>query len=75
MISMIFRFFLQSGEYEFFMKRLKNVIAAKDNGRSTNDQFSYDQTSAKQPNKSYSMSPSRREKYKAYSQNQYKPIE
>ena len=31
MISMIFRFFLQSGEYEFFVKRLKNVVASKVN--------------------------------------------
>jgi len=31
MISMIFRFFLQSGEYDFFVKRLKNVVASKQN--------------------------------------------
>lgn len=27
MISMIFRFFLQSGEYNFFIRRLKNVVS------------------------------------------------
>ena len=26
MVLMIFRFFIQSGEYKFFIKRLKNVI-------------------------------------------------
>lgn len=31
MISMIFRFFLQSGEYNFFVKRLKNVVASRYN--------------------------------------------
>ena len=30
MISMIFRFFLQSGEYDFFVRRLKNVVANSD---------------------------------------------
>lgn len=29
MISMIFKFFLQSGEYDFFIKRLRNVAATK----------------------------------------------
>ena len=29
MVLMIFRFFLQSGEYQFFVKRLKNVSVTK----------------------------------------------
>ena len=29
MILMIFRFFLQSGEYPFFIRRLKNVVMTK----------------------------------------------
>jgi len=29
MIMMIFRFFLQSGEYQFFLRRLKNVVMTK----------------------------------------------
>lgn len=30
MINMIFKFFLQSGEYSFFVKRLKNMLSAKE---------------------------------------------
>jgi hypothetical protein len=26
MVAMIFKFFLQSGEYEFFVRRLKNLV-------------------------------------------------
>ena len=29
MILMIFRFLLQSGEYQFFIRRLKNVVMTK----------------------------------------------
>ncbi len=29
MVYMIFRFFLQSGEYKFFIRRLKNVAITK----------------------------------------------
>ena len=29
MILMIFRFFLQSNEYQFFIRRLKNVVMTK----------------------------------------------
>lgn len=29
MVMMIFRFFIQSGEYQFFIKRLKNVAVTK----------------------------------------------
>lgn len=29
MIMMIFRFFLQSGEFQFFIRRLKNVVMTK----------------------------------------------
>jgi hypothetical protein len=36
MISMIFRFFLQSGEYDFFIRRLKNVVANSDTAPSQN---------------------------------------
>jgi len=73
MISMIFRFFLQSGEYRFFMKRLKNVISTKVGNTTTEGQFSYEQTSARQPNKSYSLSPGRQEKFKTQSKNHYDP--
>lgn len=29
MISMIFQFFLESGEYNFFIKRIKNIAQSK----------------------------------------------
>lgn len=38
MIHMIFHFFLQSGEYSFFINRIKNIVQAKlKNGSNLNN--------------------------------------
>ena len=62
MISMIFRFFLQSGEYEFFVKRLKNVVASKVNSDEnivSSIIQAEDDDHARLPRQSYSMNPKR----------------